>query len=115
MLLLQAVSTGSTVGVGFWSVDVGGYGVLVVHWLDEWSMDPLTVGISPRWEKFLLHIYSPCGKGTRTRSGYLTIAVARYAKVGVRRLYAPSITDQSSQAKGCCRPKRNDGMGGGMG
>jgi hypothetical protein len=51
MLLLQAVSTGSTVGVGFWSVDVGGYGVLVVHWLDEWSMDPLTVGISPRWEK----------------------------------------------------------------
>lgn len=37
MLLLQAMSMGSTVGnrIGSGFLFVGGYGVFVVHWLDE--------------------------------------------------------------------------------
>jgi hypothetical protein len=46
MLLLQAMSMGSTVGIGS-GVFVGGYGVFVVHWLDGRPMDPLMVRISP--------------------------------------------------------------------
>ena len=46
MLLLRAMSMGSTVGIGS-VVFVGGYGVFVVHWLEGRPMDPLMVRISP--------------------------------------------------------------------